>query len=342
MLFSSGIASKQVLWTKLTSLGSSHQNGERKQFVQNQTGRSATLLSLSQCHVTKSFKIMSNMVEPVPELEFSQEEADTRMMLHLAHISQYDFSCAVIASIDADVTFLCLTNYHKFPMPLFQKCCSETRLKYVDIASIGNVLGRNVCESIPWNACNYRMWHSKQLCLETKIVCISISEEERFIPRTFCQVWFKHSLFPKKMDLARLRCDISPMPGLDPSGSSVMQTLPNYRCLLAHCMVPKSLMSTLSGTNCSAPNKQTLKDISFLFVLPACTSTGSVPVTKQLFRKEHWMLSLKFQVRLEKGASRTKVMLLPFQLTGWKACQLQMQYWNWCLAHVRVFVNPTV
>ena len=51
------------------------------------------------------------------------------MMLHLAHISQYDFSCAVIASIDADVTFLCLTNYHKFPMPLFQKYCSETRMK---------------------------------------------------------------------------------------------------------------------------------------------------------------------------------------------------------------------
>ena len=77
------------------------------------------------------FKIMSNTVELVPELESSQEEADTHMMLHLVRISQYDFSCAVVASIDADVTFLCLTNYHKFPMPLFQKCCSETRMKYV-------------------------------------------------------------------------------------------------------------------------------------------------------------------------------------------------------------------
>ena len=95
------------------------------------------------------FKIMNNTVELVPELESSQEEADTRMMLHLAHISQYDFSCGVIASIDADVTFLCLTNYHKFPMPLFQKCCSETRMKYVDIPPIGNVLGRNVCEALP-------------------------------------------------------------------------------------------------------------------------------------------------------------------------------------------------
>ena len=32
------------------------------------------------------FKIMSNTVELVPELESSQEEADTRVMLHLAHI----------------------------------------------------------------------------------------------------------------------------------------------------------------------------------------------------------------------------------------------------------------
>ena len=109
-----------------------------------------------------------------------------------------------------------------------------------------------------------------------------------------------------------------------------MQTLPNNRYFLAHCMLPKkseSDVNTLRYQN-SAPNKQTLKDTSFLFVLTACTSTVSVPVTKQLFRKEHWMISLKFQVRLEKGGSRTKVILLPLQLTGWKACQLQMQYWN--------------
>ena len=83
-----------------------------------------------------------------------------------------------------------------------------------------------------------------------------------------------------------------------------MQTLPKYIYLLDHCMVPKSLslMSTLSGTNCSAPNQQTLKDTNFLFVLTACSSTVSVPVTKQLFRKEHWMLSLKFHVRLQKSA----------------------------------------
>ena len=116
---------------------------------------------------------MSNKIELVPELESSQEEADTRKVLHRAHISQYDFSCAVIASIDADVTFLCLADYHKFPMPLFQKRCSETRMKYVDIPSIGNVLGRNVCEALPdmhaITGCD-----TVQFCWERKIVCISL------------------------------------------------------------------------------------------------------------------------------------------------------------------------
>ena len=49
---------------------------------------------------------------------------------------------------------------------------------------------------------------------------------------------------------------------------------------------------------------------------------------QQLFGKEHQMLSLQFQVPLEKGGSRTEVMSLPLQLTGWKAYWLQMQYWN--------------
>ena len=86
------------------------------------------------------FRIMSNTVELVPELEVLTRRS---MMLHLAHIPQYDFSCAIIASIDPDVIFLCLANYHKSPMPLSQKC-SETRMKYVDIPYIGNVLGRNI------------------------------------------------------------------------------------------------------------------------------------------------------------------------------------------------------
>ena len=92
------------------------------------------------------FRIMRNMVELVLELVLTRKSRYPCMMLHLAHISQYDFSCEVIASTDADVSFLCLAN-HKFSMLLFQKC-SEARMKYVDMASIGNVLGGDVCEAL--------------------------------------------------------------------------------------------------------------------------------------------------------------------------------------------------
>ena len=227
-----------------------------------------------------------NSHTPLGNKSESSQEANTCMVLHLA---QY-FSCAVIASIDADVTFVCLANYHKFSMPLFHNCCSETRMKHVNIVSIGNVLGRYVCEALL--GC---MWEcdSKQFCWETKIVCISISEEERFHSKNFLQ-------------------------GLASPGNSVMQPSPNCTCLLAHGMVQKVQVwcqHSLVPTVLLQTSKHWRTQASSLCWLV---------VTKQLFGKEHWMLGLKFKVQLENGKSRTKVMLLPFQLTGWKAYWLQM------------------
>ena len=197
----------------------------------------------------------------VPELESSQEEADTRMMLHLAHISRYDFSCAVIASIDADVTFLCFTNYHKFPMPLFQKCYSETRMKYVGIASTGNVLERNVCEALPG-------MHGITGCDPVS----SLAGKGKF---SAFQLVKKNVSFQELFARFGLSWEFS---------DADFTKLQIFTCSLCGAK-SLSLMSTLSGTNCSAPNNQTLKDTSFLFVLTACTSTVSIPVTKQLFRK---------------------------------------------------------
>ena len=215
-------------------------------------------------------------------------------MLHLGHISQYDFSCAVIASVDADVTFLSLTNYHKFPMPLFQMCCSEIRMKYVDIPSIGNVLERYVCEELPGmhaiTGCDtVSSFAGKGKLSAFKLVKKNVSFQE-LIARLGLSWEFSDADFTK---LQMFTCSLYGAKSL-------------------------SLMSTLTGSNCSAPNMQALKDTSFLLVLTASsTSTVSVPVTKQLFGKEQ-----KFQVQLEKGASRTKVMLLTLQLTRCKACQL--------------------
>ena len=101
-----------------------------------------------------------------------------------------------------------------------------------------------------------------------------------------------------------------------------------FTCTLYGAKKSKSLMSTLTSTNCSAPNKQTLKGTNFLLVLTACTSTVSVPVTKQLFGKEHWMLSPKFLSPIEKGWLQDKGDAIALAIDWMEAYWLQMQYWN--------------
>ena len=65
-------------------------------------------------------------------------------------------------------------------------CCSEIRMKYVDIPSIGNVLGRNVCEELPGMHAITGCDTGSSFAGKGKLSAFQISEEERFIPRTYC------------------------------------------------------------------------------------------------------------------------------------------------------------
>ena len=167
----------------------------------------------------------------------------------------------------------------------------STRMKYVDIASIGNILVRDVCEALlgmhAISGCDtVSSFAEKGQLPAFQLVKKNISSQER----------------SARFDLS---CEFN---------DADFTKLQMFTCTL-YGAKKSSLMSALTGTNCSAPHKHRLKGTSFLLVLTACLSTVSVPVTKQLFGKEHWMLSLKFQVQLKKDGSRKKVMLLPLQLT---------------------------
>ena len=56
------------------------------------------------CHVLSS----SGVVQPISELESTQEEADTRMLLHSLHAARSRFTSVVIVSEDTDVLVLLL------------------------------------------------------------------------------------------------------------------------------------------------------------------------------------------------------------------------------------------
>jgi len=92
--------------------------------------------------------ITSDKVEIVPELYSSQEEADTRIMLHLSHISRFNYKSAIVASIDTDVRLLCIAFIEQFSMKVFQKSGTENRVKYVNINDVHNLLGNDVCQAL--------------------------------------------------------------------------------------------------------------------------------------------------------------------------------------------------
>ena len=54
------------------------------------------------------YHLSSEVVQPISELESTQEEADTRMLLHSLHAARSRFASVVIVSEDTDVLVLLL------------------------------------------------------------------------------------------------------------------------------------------------------------------------------------------------------------------------------------------
>ena len=78
----------------------------------------------------------------------SQEEADTRMLLHASHASSNGHECVVIKSPDTDVAVISCAFSHINARLLF---CTGTkqRQRYIDITAVGRPLSEDVCKALP-------------------------------------------------------------------------------------------------------------------------------------------------------------------------------------------------
>ena len=76
------------------------------------------------------------------ELESTQEEADTRMLLHSLHASRSRFASVVIVSEDTDVLVLLLAFKIFIPSSVFTKCGSQTRVKYIEVSRVVESVGQ--------------------------------------------------------------------------------------------------------------------------------------------------------------------------------------------------------
>ena len=77
----------------------------------------------------------------VNDLKSSQEEADTRILLHAKHASDQGYTSVIVVSEDTDVFVL-------VPASLYQKRGTSTRVRYMDIRKLRAVLGDKLSQAL--------------------------------------------------------------------------------------------------------------------------------------------------------------------------------------------------
>ena len=95
----------------------------------------------------KCIKITKDNVEEVEELHTTQEEADTRMLLHSKHASEA-YGAVIIVAEDTDVLVLCLAYCHNISTKMYIKCGIQTRMRIIDVTKLGASLNPSVCKAL--------------------------------------------------------------------------------------------------------------------------------------------------------------------------------------------------
>ncbi|KAK3741541.1 hypothetical protein QZH41_002925 [Actinostola sp. cb2023] len=93
------------------------------------------------------FRITKDSCERIEPLASSQEEADTRMLLHAYHAAP-DFESVVVHADDTDVLILLLAFSQDIVCNIFMKCGTQTRIRFIDVTKLSRVLGENVCKAL--------------------------------------------------------------------------------------------------------------------------------------------------------------------------------------------------
>ena len=141
---------------KVKQFNSFLQNGNNKtslvKFVVEQWPKTPNRdkLNNKELYVTcgnQCYKITEEAVEE-EDLRSEQEEADTRLLLHVQHAAnEKRYRSIIVLSEDTDVRILCLAISFSIDVPIFQRCVSQINARYVDIGKIAHAIGHDVCKA---------------------------------------------------------------------------------------------------------------------------------------------------------------------------------------------------
>ena len=106
-------------------------------------GKELFLTVDEECH-----RLTSLRDEKITALYTDQEEADGRMLLHAKNAAQHGHNTIIIRSLDTDVEVLALYHQDRIESQLFLVTGAQQKPRIVDITSLANALGQNVCKSL--------------------------------------------------------------------------------------------------------------------------------------------------------------------------------------------------
>ena len=138
---------KGAQWQKF--LKDSKNKDELFHFI-SQELQKQTADSYNQLLTTKADLVLSNKATDLTALTPCQQEADTRMMLHLHHAAEQSHTKAYLRTVDSDVVVLAINFFHELGLlELWIGFGSGKSNKDIPIQHIAQMLGPQHCIALP-------------------------------------------------------------------------------------------------------------------------------------------------------------------------------------------------
>ena len=105
----------------------------------------------------RCIKLIESGWQEIDDLQSTQEEGDTRILLHAKHAAE-TIPALICITEDPDVFIICLGLCQDVNSNIFIRRGSKSSVRLVDITKLAAALGRDVCKVLlglhPWTRCD--------------------------------------------------------------------------------------------------------------------------------------------------------------------------------------------
>ena len=111
-------------------LQTDHRVKQWRKFLCSSRNKQALIVFVTKERQKEKSLMVTRVVGSLTDLDPTQEEACTRLLLYTAHAAGSNFVAVIIVSEDTDILALCFPFKSFIPSSMLIKCSSQTRVKY--------------------------------------------------------------------------------------------------------------------------------------------------------------------------------------------------------------------